>query len=66
MAAVKKAVFDQKTLTMGELVAHLRNNFAGAEELRQKLSISKYGNDDEYVDQLAVWIGRCLQSKEET
>ncbi len=42
---------------MEELVKHLRNNFAGAEEVRQQLlSAPKYGNDDPYVDELAVWV----------
>ncbi|MBT9173048.1 MAG: Choline trimethylamine-lyase [Syntrophomonadaceae bacterium] len=57
MAAVRQVVFDQKLLSMEELVRRLRNNFQDAENLRrQMLVIPKYGNDDEYVDELAVWI----------
>jgi formate C-acetyltransferase len=58
LAAIKWAVFDKKLVTMEELVQHLRNNFKGAEELHQQLlNAPKYGNDDPYVDDIAVWIG---------
>ena len=35
LAAIKWAVFDKKLLTMEELIRHMRNNFADAEEIRQ-------------------------------
>lgn len=57
LAAIKWAVFDKKLLTMEELVKHLRNNFKGAEEIRQQLlNAPKFGNDDPYVDDIAIWI----------
>lgn len=57
LAAIKWAVFDKKLLTMEELVNHLRNNFAGAEEIRQQLlNAPKYGNDDPYVDEIVLWV----------
>lgn len=57
LAAIKWAVFDQKLLTMEELVECLRNNFQGKEDIRQRLlRAPKYGNDDPYVDELAVWV----------
>lgn len=57
LAAVRWAVFDQKMLTMEDLVKHLRNNFREAEGLRQMLiNAPKYGNDENYVDELAVWL----------
>ncbi len=57
LAAIRWAVFEEKLLTMGELVKHLRNNFKGAEALREKLrnKAPKYGNGDERVDDLAKW-----------
>jgi len=57
LAAIRWAVFEEKLLTMGELVKHLRNNFKGAEVLREKLrnKAPKYGNGDERVDELAKW-----------
>jgi formate C-acetyltransferase len=58
LAAIKWAVFDKKLLTMEELVKHMRNNFRGAEEIRQLLLLKapKYGNDDPYVDEIARWV----------
>ncbi|SDO54784.1 glycyl radical protein [Desulforhopalus singaporensis] len=55
LAAIKKIVFDQKKTTMAELCSALDNNFEGFEELRQLLVNSpKFGNDDDYVDNLQV------------
>jgi pyruvate formate-lyase/glycerol dehydratase family glycyl radical enzyme len=53
--AIKKAVFIDKTLTMRELVNHLRNDFSNDESLRNYLwnRIEKYGNDIREVDELA-------------
>jgi len=57
LAAIKWAVFDKKLLTMEELVRHTRNNFEGAEDVRQwLLNAPKFGNDDPYVDEIAVWV----------
>jgi formate C-acetyltransferase len=57
LAAIKWAVFDKKLLTMEDLVKHLHNNFQGAEEVRQQLlNAPKYGNDDPYVDDIAMWV----------
>jgi formate C-acetyltransferase len=58
LAAIRWAVFERKLLTMKELIDHLRNNFKGAEPLRQELltKAPKYGNDDVGVDMLARWV----------
>jgi formate C-acetyltransferase len=55
LAAVRQAVFDEHWVAAGELLAALRNDFAGAEALRQRLihRAPKYGNDDARVDALA-------------
>lgn len=55
LAAVKKFVFDEKTLTMDELIYALDNNFEGKEDLRLMLLNRgpKYGRDDESVDKIA-------------
>ncbi len=57
LAGIKWAVFDKKLVTMEEMVRHLRNNFEGAEELRQMLvhKAPKYGNNDPEADQIALW-----------
>ncbi|MGI6742780.1 MAG: pyruvate formate lyase family protein [Eubacteriales bacterium] len=55
LAAVEKCVYDDKTVTMEELVAALRADFDGFEETRrQLLSAPKYGNNDDYADKYAI------------
>ncbi|MFC1928778.1 glycyl radical protein [Chloroflexota bacterium] len=53
LTAIKKLVFDDKKLTMGEILDALAVNFEGKEELRQMLlAAPKYGNDDDYADDI--------------
>jgi formate C-acetyltransferase len=56
LAAVKQMVFDDKAVPLGDLVKALDANFEGQEILRQRLvnRTPKYGNDDDYADDLAV------------
>jgi len=67
LAAIKKLVFEEKSLTMSQLLDALDNNFEGEEYLRQTLinQAPKFGNDEDYVDLLAnevlhIWAD-CLQ-----
>jgi len=52
LAAIKKLVFDEKKVTMAELLEALKNNWEGREDLRQQFinNAPKWGNDDDYVD----------------
>ena len=52
LSAVRFHVFDEKTVTMNELLATLSVDFEGQEKLRLRLwnKTPKYGNDDEYAD----------------
>jgi formate C-acetyltransferase len=54
--AIKKLVFDDKQMTLGELVDILRNNWEGQELLRARVvnKFEKYGNDRKEVDEIAV------------
>jgi len=53
LAAIKKLVYDEKSVTMDELLKALEADFEGYEELYKKLiDAPKYGNDDEYVDSI--------------
>jgi pyruvate formate-lyase/glycerol dehydratase family glycyl radical enzyme len=54
LTAIKYHVFEEKNLSMGELLKSLKDNFQGHERLRQMLwnKTPKYGNDDEYADAL--------------
>lgn len=52
-AAIKKNVFDDKCVTANELVKALCADFNGYEEIRRNLLESpKFGNDDNYVDEI--------------
>ncbi|BCV23244.1 glycyl radical protein [Gelria sp. Kuro-4] len=53
LAAIKKVVFDDKKVSMDELIACLDSDFKGERgtEVRELLlHAPKYGNDDDYVD----------------
>lgn len=59
LAAIKKTVYDDKTLTMDQVLHALDVNFEGEEIVRQRLiHAPKYGNDDPYVDRIAKKIDR--------
>ena len=55
IAATKKLVFDEKRVSMSELIDALQKNWEGKENLRQMFinEAPKFGNDDDYVDLLA-------------
>jgi len=54
--ALKKLVFEDKKVAPSKLLEALRNNFKGAEDLRQMLlnNAAKYGNDIDEVDNIAA------------
>jgi formate C-acetyltransferase len=56
LASIQYHVFDRRGLSMGDLLAALRDNFKGWEPLRKELiyNTPKYGNDDDYADRFAV------------
>ena len=55
LAAVKKAVYDDKTVDKKELLCALSNNFEGYAKVRNILkSYPKMGNNDDYVDDIAI------------
>ena len=60
LAAVKKLVFDEKKYTMDQLMDALEVNWDGYEEMRLDFvkNAPKWGNDDDYVDEIMV---RCLK-----
>ena len=54
LAVIKKLVFEEKSVTLSELIDALNNNWEGYEALRAKVqAVPKYGNDDDYVDSIA-------------
>lgn len=56
LAAIKKFVFEEELLSLPDLNKMLDADFAGHEAWRQKLihRAPKFGNDDDYVDELVV------------
>lgn len=57
LAAIKKLVFDDKSLTMDQLKKALASNFEGEDgaRIRQLCKKSpKFGNDDDYVDYIVA------------
>jgi len=55
LSVVKKLVYEEKVLSMDDLLEAIESNFKGYEVIRQLLikRAPKYGNDDEYVDSIA-------------
>ncbi len=56
LAALRRLVFEDKSLSLSELVAALDADFTGQEPLRARLvnKAPKYGNDDDAADDLMV------------
>lgn len=54
LAAIKKHVYEQKTLSMAQLMEALHANFEGHEQVRYLLleQSPKYGNDDDEADDM--------------
>jgi len=54
LSAMKKLIFEDKAMTMGELLDALDKNFEGCEDLQHLLkSAPCYGNNDDYADSIA-------------
>ncbi len=54
LSSIKFNVFDQKKFTMNEILDSLKNNFVGFEKIKKIVwnETPKYGNDDDYSDNL--------------
>lgn len=54
LAVIKKLVFEDKKVEMKDIVEAMNANWEGFEELRNMvLEVPKYGNDNDYVDDIA-------------
>lgn len=62
LSAIKDVVFDHGDVPLGRFVETLDANFEGQETLRQRLvnKTHKYGNDDDYADELMTRTFRML------
>lgn len=59
LVAVKKAIFEEKIASKETLLAALKADFKGYEELREQLlTYPKLGNNDAEVNEMAAWLIR--------
>lgn len=69
LMAIKKAVFEEKIITLEELKYTLKNNWKGAEALRKTMrdKYPKYGNNDTEADSLTedllLHMAECINHK---
>jgi len=62
LAAIKYLVYDTKKITMDQLLKAIDANWEGYEDIRQMcLAAPKYGNDDDYVDEIYNYISQRTQ-----
>ncbi|MFX0086465.1 MAG: trans-4-hydroxy-L-proline dehydratase [Candidatus Hodarchaeota archaeon] len=56
LSSIKYNVYDKKKFKIDKLLRILRNNFEGFEAIREMILLNtpKYGNDDDYADDLAI------------
>lgn len=56
LAAIKKYIFDEKTITREDIIDGIINDFKGKDELLHVLKFNspKMGNDDDFVDDIAI------------
>ncbi len=62
LAGLKEMVFDKGELTLAKFIQIMDSDFEGQEPLRQRLvnKAHKYGNDDDYADELMTHTFRML------
>ena len=62
LTALKKLVWEEKALSMGEVLKALEANFEGKQKLRRMLmNAPKYGNDDDYADRMVDEVFRMVK-----
>ncbi|MGO3018659.1 MAG: glycyl radical protein, partial [Anaerococcus sp.] len=63
LTAIKKNVFEDKTITMEELLEAVDNNFEGYDSIFELVydHTPKFGNDDEYADSILETVDKTLQ-----
>ncbi|MBN1380337.1 MAG: hypothetical protein JXA41_01555 [Deltaproteobacteria bacterium] len=67
ITAIRKVVFDDKKLSLPQLIRIMDNNWAGHDDIRQAcLNAPKFGNDDDYADQVAREVHRLGEAAMET
>ncbi|HJN51711.1 MAG: pyruvate formate lyase family protein [Pseudomonadales bacterium] len=64
LAAIKQLVFEEKRISMDQLIQALDRNFEGHEHIRKMcLEAPKFGNDDDDADEQVVWVTHLVASE---
>ena len=67
ITAIRKVVFEDKLVTLPELIKIMDDNWEGRDEIRQAcLNAPKYGNDDDYADLIAREVHHRSEAAMET
>lgn len=67
LTAIKKIVFEDKLISLPELIEITDKNWEGREDIRQAcLNAPKYGNDDDYADLIAREVHHRTEAAMET
>jgi formate C-acetyltransferase len=63
LGVIDKLIFRDKKITWDQLLEATRSNWKGYENLRQLCinGVPKYGNDDDFADEWAVWVMHTWQ-----
>lgn len=67
LAAIKKLVFEDKSITIDELIQAIKSNWKGYERLRARVlnEVPKFGNDNDYVDSIAIRLLKDFEDRVE-
>ncbi len=64
LAAVRRLIYDEGSVSWDELKSALLSDFADSEELRLRLlDVPKYGNDEDFVDRLGARVLGALKTE---
>lgn len=65
LAAIKKVVYEDQKATLSEVIEALRCNWKGYEKLQAMMmnAVPKFGNDDDYADDVAVRLMKDFEDK---
>lgn len=66
LVVIKKLIFDDKKITMDDLLKAMDANFAGNDELLRMIDeCPKYGSDDDYADEIAREVTRIYAEEQD-
>ncbi|MGA2479496.1 MAG: pyruvate formate lyase family protein, partial [Spirochaetia bacterium] len=65
LAVIRKLVYDEQEVTLGELIRAARADWKGFEKLRARVlnEVPKFGNDEPFVDDIAVRVLKDFEDR---